>query len=65
MLTHEHRHRHDRGTFRAVWHTHGHRHARPERHHATLSPGGRRLADGPHAHMHRRGTRALLTARAE
>jgi hypothetical protein len=64
-LVHEHRHLHDRGSFRGVWHVHLHRHPEPRRHRASVSIGlGRRLAEGPHQHGHRRSAAALLTARA-
>lgn len=66
QLVHVHRHHHDRGHFRATWHTHAHRHARADRHHQAPSwAGGQRLADGPHAHGHQGSASELLSTRAD
>lgn len=57
-MTHVHRHRHERGPFRATWHTHAHRHGAglPIAPGERLTPGtlARRLASrNAHRHAHR------------
>lgn len=55
-MLHNHRHHHDRGPLRGLWHTHPHRHApgRPAAAAELPTPGTlARRSDLAHAHAHR------------